>query len=315
MPFSTGTPISQITPYTGTPSDLLVSGTVFPFSHGLPSSPVSKHLSALQMSQMLGTQFQPSGTYTPVRQQAYIDGLSIDYITSGSIRVNPGQAYVPSLNRDVVVTGSITQAFTLPIPTGTWQHVYLWENSGVASIQVTGTAPSNPYAGRARTKTGNTAYRSLGSLLPDDGGYLYRFDTNVVGGSLEMNWIWKNDANPFAVASNVSGTTSVQTASIAGIIPATGLVDELTILGVVTAPATSGWAAGIGATILDPATFPSAFQSAEMYFRVDNQSASPVTYFFPPGKIKIKGSTIQHISNVTTIVLSVRVRGIRIPRS
>lgn|SRR5574341_1791506 len=314
MPFYeqivTGTLPANLPQYTSTPSSLMVSGTVFLFLQDKFGSPALKLLNALQLSLLLAGNFQPTGTH-PI--QDHISGLDIDYVSSGTISVNPGAAYVPSLGRNVIVTGSITQAFPIPAPTGTWQHVYLWENNGTPSIQVTGTAPSNPYFGRARTKNADNSMRYLGSLLPDNGGYLHRFATNVVGGSLEMSWLFQNDILPFQLPITYPTGTTIQTTSIAGVIPATGLVDELTLLGVVSAPATTAWVAAIGETILSYVT--PTTQSAEMYFRVDNQSASSVTYFFPPGKVKVSGNTIQTQISVGTVSLNVRVKGIRIPRS
>lgn len=285
--------------------------------HSPSGTPESMNMLVSDHRNMLQANGLVSGTHALIQanylSQAYIDGLTIDYITSGSIRLNPGQAFVPALNRLVIVTGTITQAFPIPVVTGTWQHVYLWENNGVPSVQVTGTVPSDPYRGRARTKSGDTAYRYLGSLLPDNGGYIYRFATNVVGGSLEMNWIWTNNILPFEVVTGMTGTTP-QNISIAGIIPASGLVDELRVLGVVNAPAATAWTAGIGETILASNIAASNIQSAEMYFRVDNQSAAAEAYFFPPGPIKVSGNTIQGMVAPGTINLSVRVKGIRIPR-
>lgn len=258
-----------------------------------------------------------SGTvaHLNVQIQDYISGLDVDYVSSGTISVSPGQAYVPSLGRMVVVTGTITQSFTIPVPTGTWQHVYLWENSGVPSIQVTGTVPSNPYVGRARTKSDNTAYRYLGSLLPDDAGYLYRFNTATVGGSMEMSWLWRNDVVPFLLGANLTGSTP-QTISAAGLIPVSGIVDELLIVGVLTAPAGTIAAAGIGETILSTSYIAVPFQSGDIYFRIDNQSAATETYFFSPGRVKLHGTNIQYVSASSAgVTLQIRVKGIRIPRS
>lgn len=243
--------------------------------------------------------------------QDYISGLDINYITSGSISVTPGQAYVPSLGRDVIVTGSITQVLPTPLPTGTWQNVYLWENGGVPSIQVTGTAPSNPYKGRARTKLNDSNYRYLGSLLVNNLGYLYRFATTVVGGSLEMTWVENQSVAPFQVTT-LSGSTANQTILMAGLLPmgTAGISDQMLVIPTVTAPATTAWQLGFGDEIPDASVL-----TAENVIRIDNQTAAVVNSFFPPVPTKIPGVNLLLRSSSAAITIGIRVRGIRIPRS
>lgn len=243
---------------------------------------------------------------------AYIDGLGINYISSGTISVNPGTAYVPGLGKFVTVTGTITRAFPIPVPTGTWQHIYLWEDGSTPSIQVTGTVPSNPYSGRARTKSGNENYRFLGSLLPDNAGYIYPFVAGVVGGSLDITWKTQNSLAPFALNPSIT-TPAPVTLSIAGLIPGPGIADGIYMIGQLTVPATTVGAAGIGGTLLTYITNP--FQSGDSYFRLENQTGIDETSFFPPSLIKITGNTIQAAVNNSTVTLSLRSNGIRIPRS
>lgn len=243
---------------------------------------------------------------------SYIDGLGINYISSGSISVNPGTAYIPGLEKFVIVTGAITQNFPLPGPTGTWQHVYLWENATIPSIQVTGAVPSNPYSGRARTKSGDSNYRYLGSLLPDNAGFIHPFVAGVVGGSIDITWKTQNSNAPFALPGTIT-TAAPVTVSIAGLIPVSGIPDGIYIIGQLTVPAGTVGAAGIGGTLLTYIANP--FQSGDSYFRLENQSATQETSFFPPSLIKITGNTIQAAVNVTTVSLTLRSNGIRIPRS
>jgi len=163
---------------------------------------------------------------------AYVDGLDIRYNASGSVSVQPGTAFVPSLGRFLTVTGAIVQ--NIPIvstnTSGSWQHVYAGENNGVPYIQVTGTAPSTPYSGVARTKTGDASLRYLGSVYCDTGGYLYRWNSDVFGNVWKINWLEANSVFPFQFA-NVSGTVSTPTTiPVPWLVPSTfGLVIEMMI--------------------------------------------------------------------------------------
>jgi len=165
-------------------------------------------------------------------QPAYIDGLNISYSTSGTISVRPGAAFIPSLNRLSYVTGTINQ--NIPIVStnvsGSWQNVYLYEVAGVPTIQVTGTAPSTPYSGVAKTKTGDTSMRYLGSVYCDTGGYLYRFNSDVWGNIWKTNWLENANAFPFQFA-NVSGTVTTPTSiNLPWIVPPTaGLITEIAV--------------------------------------------------------------------------------------
>lgn len=162
----------------------------------------------------------------------YISGLDINYTTSGSLSVLSGGAYVPGLNKVVFVTGTLTQS--IPIvstnTSGSWQNIYLGENNGVPFIQVTGTAPSTPYSGVARSKTGDTTLRYLGSVYCDTGGYLYRFNSSVYGNVWRINWVENVSVFPFQFA-NVSGTVTAATViNVPWLVPPTsGLVIEMVI--------------------------------------------------------------------------------------
>jgi len=242
----------------------------------------------------------------PGTSRAYIDGLKISYVSSGAIQVSPGTAYNEGLQDIIELSLAANVTLPTPLPTGVWQSVYLWKDSGgTARIQVTGTAPE--IYGYARIKAGDFNYRYLGSLLVDPGGFLYRFGSAVVGNCLEMNWTENQAVAPF-VLSSITGTTA-QTMSVAGLVPyaTSGIADRIGVIGVITAPATTTWSAGISESI------PTS-NSAETVFRADNQTASSVILFFPPFPIEISGTTIQAIVSVGTVSLGVRIRGIRIPR-
>lgn len=213
----TGTPQMQQIPYS------ILQGTFQPSGSISTANFITGSWTQLQGG------FQPSGTYT---SPAHIDGLNISYVSSGTLSVQPGSAFVPSLGRMVFVTGSINVNIPLVSTTvsGSWQHVYLSEVGGVASVQVTGTAVDNPYAGVARTKSGDTSRRYIGSVYCDPNGQLYRWNSNVQGNIWRLNWLEAVNAYPFQFA-NVSGTVTTSTAlPVPWLVPPTnGLVIEFMV--------------------------------------------------------------------------------------
>lgn len=182
MTFSivTGTLISQLQAYTGSPASLLVSGTVFPFTQDKFGSPVTKSINAVQMKDMFASQFQPSGTYitgsftllngryqpsgtsapTSSYERDFISGLKMTWVSSGTISVGSGLCMSEG-GSSYSCTGTIS--FTLTgTSSNTWLHIYMAANN---QFQYSTTAPTtNPYLGTARSKTGDVSQRYIGSV-------------------------------------------------------------------------------------------------------------------------------------------------------
>lgn len=103
----------------------------------------------------------------------YIEGLLIEWLSGSSIRVTSGACNVPG-----VATLTFPTAVTksgLSLGSSAWGHVYAYINSGTPDIEISTTAPSAPYSGKARTKNGDTSRRYLGSILTDSNGAVIRF--------------------------------------------------------------------------------------------------------------------------------------------
>jgi hypothetical protein len=125
-----------------------------------------------------------TGTSTPVVAdlksaglvvpQGYIDGLQMVWNSGTSISVTSGSAYIPSLG-NVLASNSTLALSGLSLAASTWYHVYLYSNSGTPAIECVTTAPSGPYNGAARTKTGDTSRRYLGSVLTDASASIFGF--------------------------------------------------------------------------------------------------------------------------------------------
>ena len=104
----------------------------------------------------------------------FIDGLKMEWVSGTSLRVTSGCAYIESMARNAVSQFAITKA-GLSLSASTWYHVYLFLNAGVPDIEIVTTAPSAPYSGTARSKTGYTSRRYIGSIRTQASGSIFRF--------------------------------------------------------------------------------------------------------------------------------------------
>lgn len=104
----------------------------------------------------------------------YISGLQLVWNSNTSISVSSGSAYIPSLSQVTVSNSLITKA-GLSLAANTWYHVYLFMSGGTADVEIVTTAPSAPYAGKARTKTGDTSRRYIGSVRTDASAAIRNF--------------------------------------------------------------------------------------------------------------------------------------------
>ena len=123
----------------------------------------------------------PNGALLP---PGYIEGLKMQWVSGNAITVSSGSAYIPSLGR--VVRASAAMALSgLALATSTWYHVYLYLNAGTPTLECVTTAPAAAYFGTARTKTGDTSRRYVGSVNTDASGNVIAFyhdsNSNEVG--------------------------------------------------------------------------------------------------------------------------------------
>lgn len=104
----------------------------------------------------------------------YIDGLKMVWNSATSLSVTSGAAYIPSLGYVLPSPSALTLS-GLTLTASTWYHIYLYLNSGTPAIECVTTAPAAPYNGTARTKTGDTSRRYIGSVLTDASGNIVNF--------------------------------------------------------------------------------------------------------------------------------------------
>ncbi len=149
------------------------------------------------------------------RLPGYIDGLRMEWVSGTQIRVSTGSAYIPSIARIAELAAAVTLSPTLAA--NTWYHLYLTITGTSVGVEAVTTAPAAPYFGTARTKTGDTSRRYIGSFLTDASAQIHQF---LVSG---LNVVYPKagtGALPFRVLSNKT-TAAEDVVSVSGIIPMT----------------------------------------------------------------------------------------------
>jgi hypothetical protein len=79
------------------------------------------------------------------------EGLQVEYVSANSLRIRAGAAYVPALGRILELASDLTKS-GLVLTANTWYYLYLFENAGVADVEIVTTAPASPYRAGARVK-------------------------------------------------------------------------------------------------------------------------------------------------------------------
>lgn len=154
-------------------------------------------------------------SYTPPGD---IVGLPLIWVGGGAITVGSGSAHVQGLARRVDVSSPIAKS-SLSLSASTWYHVYLFESSGVADVEIVTTAPAAAYNGIARSKTGDTSRRYLGSVLTTAAGAISKFTHDSQTGTI--NYEENINAAPYVVLSG-GAATSATSVSCSAVVPTTG---------------------------------------------------------------------------------------------
>lgn len=158
----------------------------------------------------------------------YIDGLKLVWNSGTSISVTSGSAYIEGAAAVVNVPAALTLS-GLSLTASTWYHVYLYLNAGVPAIECVTTAPATAYSGTARSKTGDTSRRYIGSFRTSAAGSIIKFAQSGVS----VLYLEDTNAAPFLVLSG--GTATVTTSiSAANVAPPTGISIKGTILNAAT---------------------------------------------------------------------------------
>jgi len=146
-----------------------------------------------------------------------IDGLEMVWVSATAVTINTGSAQIESTGSLVRVTAAIAVT-GLSLSSSTWYHVYLYSASGTPTVEVSSTAPATPYFATARSKTGDTTRRYIGSLRTDASGNLFKFMNDPLSGLIAYRTA--GDSSIFRVLSAGTATTST-TVSTSNLVPIT----------------------------------------------------------------------------------------------
>lgn len=154
-------------------------------------------------------------TITP---QGYIDGLKMVWNSATSISVTSGTCYIQGSNAVISFPSTLTLS-SLSLTASTWYHLYGYLNAGVPAIELVTTAPSAAYSGTARSKTGDTSRRYLGSVLALSTNTIFQF-------SHAFNKVFYNAAGVATRVLNGGSATTATSVSCASFAPLTATVGQ-----------------------------------------------------------------------------------------
>lgn len=151
----------------------------------------------------------------------FINGFKMVRSGTSSLDIGSGTAYIQSIGANINLPAAITKA-GLSLSASTFHHAYLYLNAGVPDVEVVTTAPASPYFGTARSKTGDTSRRYLGSILTDASSAIIEFDHSPESRYVSYRF-GAAGAAPYRVLSGGSATVPTNI-SLSGAIPTTGVI-------------------------------------------------------------------------------------------
>lgn len=166
-----------------------------------------------------------------------IRGLRMSVDATGTIiTVGPGQCNFPTTDR--LVTDNALTFTPASLPASSWLHVYAYLVSGVPTITASATAPSATYQGTARTMTGDTSLRYIGSLYIGTDSKIVRIRHGNPGSNANrVEWMGNNGIADAQAALLLGG--ALQTATIisaATVVPPTSTFIVLSVENASTLP-------------------------------------------------------------------------------
>lgn len=148
----------------------------------------------------------------------HISGMTMDYVSGSSVQIGSGSAYIPGPDRIVDFPSAITKS-GISLGNNAWGHVYAFVNGSNPDFEVSTTAPSSPYRGSARTKTGDSSRRYVGSVRTDASGNIINFRHSNTEVFYRANIL----VAPFVVLSGGSASTGASV-SCAALVPVSSRV-------------------------------------------------------------------------------------------
>lgn len=131
-----------------------------------------------------------TATFSPF-QPDYISGLKLEWNSISQITVGVGAAHIQSTGEVLRVMSPIVVNYS----SSSMVHYYLYNNSGTPAVEASLTAPDSPYFGTARSKTGDTSRRYIGSVPA----------LNISGTPTLLNFLMVGNRVLFRVSSTAEG--------------------------------------------------------------------------------------------------------------
>lgn len=155
------------------------------------------------------------------------NGLKMSF-SGSTFTLSEGYAFIPGVGEIVTLSSPISKVLSGMIP-NTWYHAYLMRNSSNATdFELVTDSPSSPYYGRARTKSGDSTRRYIGSVRVGATGVLkfeHRNDSII--------YLENTNAAPFLVLAAGSSTTAA-TVNTSMVAPSTAYAVSLVALNAAT---------------------------------------------------------------------------------
>jgi len=166
----------------------------------------------------------------------WIQGLQLVWVSGSALTITTGSAWIPSLGRVYQVASDI-ELTGLSFSANTWYHVYLYDNSGTPAAELSTTEPAAPYAGTARTKTGDTSRRYLGSVRSNGDATPIMF--NFLHSGQFIKYRNQQDFAPFRLLS--AGTATTETVvSASAVVPVTARIASIRVVNLADVPMRTG---------------------------------------------------------------------------
>lgn len=172
---------------------------------------------ALQMKRWDGSAWSVFASTSGSTSKGHIDGLKMTWVSGTALTVTTGEAYVEG-NTGVVAANSNIAKSSLSLSASTMYHVYLYLNGASPDIEIVTTAPAAAYSGSARSKTGDTSRRYIGSIITTASGSIAKFQHDL---PCTINYDENINAAPYVVVSGGSAT-SATSVSCSAVVPTTG---------------------------------------------------------------------------------------------
>jgi hypothetical protein len=174
----------------------------------------------------------------------YITGLAVNVDNNQNVYVAAGRAYVPGLGKVVTLSSNLVST-----PTGTantFIHVYLTETAGAGSLVFSSDEPVLYGYGTARTRTGDTSQRYVGSVRVGTGANIVPQRHYTHTGRIHYTAANPGVAPYLIIFSN--NTTTIQTYHCRNVVPVSGWSAYLiaSVSGVTTVFGTPGQANTLG---------------------------------------------------------------------